>query len=344
MPPTPKLPRYVERTRAKGRDYYYLRYKGKRLTKLRGDPETPEFYEDYADWMRRLATDNKPGEVRHGSLRWLIAEYKGSPEFKALATKTQRDYGREMDRLSTIDSFPAADIRRPHIRKIRDALVGKHRAQKLFTQVCSVLFNFGISELDIEMTNPAQRMKRVGEAESYIAWSDEEMAKFEASKPPIALLTAYFIARYTGPRRSDAVSLMRSHYDGATLEIPNHKVRDDGDPIFVKVHKRLKEHLDQQPKTLYLIADEKGRPITPTRLTHAMREHLDTIGLPDRHLHGLRHAAGKALAEAGCSAHEIAAVLGHETLQMVENYTKKAAQKKMASAAITKLERNRNKT
>jgi len=42
-------------------------------------------------------------------------------------------------------------------------------------------------------------------------------------------------------------------------------------------------------------------------------------------------------------AHEIAAVLGHETRQMVENYTKKAEQKKMAGATITKLERKKNK-
>lgn len=42
--------------------------------------------------------------------------------------------------------------------------------------------------------------------------------------------------------------------------------------------------------------------------------------------------------EAGCSAHEIQSITGHRTLQMVEHYTKAARQKRLASAAITKLE------
>jgi integrase len=55
--------------------------------------------------------------------------------------------------------------------------------------------------------------------------------------------------------------------------------------------------------------------------------------------HGLRHTAGKALAEAGCTEHQIAAVLGHRTLAMVQHYTRAARQKRLSTAAIGKLER-----
>jgi integrase len=48
--------------------------------------------------------------------------------------------------------------------------------------------------------------------------------------------------------------------------------------------------------------------------------------------------AHRALAEAGCSTHEIAAITGHETLAMVELYTRGADQKRRAAAAIQKLE------
>lgn len=46
------------------------------------------------------------------------------------------------------------------------------------------------------------------------------------------------------------------------------------------------------------------------------------------------------LAEAGCTTDEIKAITGHTTSRMVEHYTKGADQKKRASAAILKLERN----
>jgi integrase len=53
--------------------------------------------------------------------------------------------------------------------------------------------------------------------------------------------------------------------------------------------------------------------------------------------HGLRKAAARRLAEAGCSANEIAAITGHVTLEEVARYTKAAEQKKLARAAIGRL-------
>jgi hypothetical protein len=42
------------------------------------------------------------------------------------------------------------------------------------------------------------------------------------------------------------------------------------------------------------------------------------------------------LAEAGCSAHEIAAITGHKTLKEVERYTKSAEQARLARQAIAR--------
>lgn len=341
MPPKPKLPPHVERNRAKGRWYYYLRFKGRRIARLPGDPESPEFFEQYAAAMRRVINEPKSTKPVEGSLHWLITEYKSAPEFLSLADKTRRSYVRELDRLEPIGMFKAIEIRRKHVKVIRDKLARTPRTRQLFGQVCSLLFNFGIRELDLEMINPAAKMRRDGEVDSFLAWSVEEMATFEKSQPPLHLMTAYMVARYTGPRRSDITCLKRPNYNGTTLAIANHKIKN---PIVVRVHQKLKSYLDALPATLSLIADVNGRPITPDRLSKDIRAHLDGIGLPHLHLHGLRHTAGRELAEAGCTPHEIASVLGHETLQMVERYTKKAGQEGMASAAILKLERNGNKT
>ena len=50
--------------------------------------------------------------------------------------------------------------------------------------------------------------------------------------------------------------------------------------------------------------------------------------------HGLRKAAGRRLAEAGCSEKEIAAFLGHESLREVQRYTKAADRKWLAGQAM----------
>jgi Phage integrase family len=59
--------------------------------------------------------------------------------------------------------------------------------------------------------------------------------------------------------------------------------------------------------------------------------------LPERcKPHGLRKAAARRLAEAGCSANEIAAITGHKTLAEVERYTRAADQVRLAHQAIRK--------
>ncbi len=52
---------------------------------------------------------------------------------------------------------------------------------------------------------------------------------------------------------------------------------------------------------------------------------------------GLRKAAARRLAEAGCSAHQIAAVTGHRTLREIERYTQAADQVIRAEAAMAKI-------
>ncbi len=52
--------------------------------------------------------------------------------------------------------------------------------------------------------------------------------------------------------------------------------------------------------------------------------------------HGLRKAAARRLAEAGCTAKQIQAITGHKTLAEVERYTRKADQVRLARKAMKK--------
>lgn len=80
-----------------------------------------------------------------------------------------------------------------------------------------------------------------------------------------------------------------------------------------------------------------GRPGTED-FNNYLAERIGQAGLPDRCVtHGLRKAAARCLAGAGCSSKEIAAITGHTTLKEIERYTKAAEQRKLAVSAMARL-------
>jgi integrase len=91
-----------------------------------------------------------------------------------------------------------------------------------------------------------------------------------------------------------------------------------------------------------IINTEYGQPFTVDGFSQWFRDAITAAGLPlDCQPHGLRKAAGRRLAEAGCTAHEIMAVLGYKTLAKAERYTREADQARLAMEAMIKLEGRR---
>ena len=87
---------------------------------------------------------------------------------------------------------------------------------------------------------------------------------------------------------------------------------------------------------------EYGKAFTPAGFSNWFSECAAKAGLPKNSSpHGLRKAAGRRLAEAGCSAMEIASITGHASLNEVERHTKSAAQGRLARAAIGALTHRR---
>jgi integrase len=90
------------------------------------------------------------------------------------------------------------------------------------------------------------------------------------------------------------------------------------------------------------LTTEFGKPFTAAGFGNWFREQCNAVGLRHCSSHGLRKAA--ALAEVGCSEHEIAAITGHLSLYEVARYTRAADQERLAEAAIEKLEGAKKRT
>jgi integrase len=125
--------------------------------------------------------------------------------------------------------------------------------------------------------------------------------------------------------------------------VPLKTKRTSGVKLWIPIHPELAEVLvacDRDGETILQTAF--GEPFTSNGFGNFMADKIARAGLPDRCVtHGLRKAAARRLAEAGCTANEIAAITGHTTRQEVSRYTKAAEQRKLALAAMRRLSARR---
>jgi integrase len=77
-----------------------------------------------------------------------------------------------------------------------------------------------------------------------------------------------------------------------------------------------------------------GKPFTPAGFGNWFRQRCNEAGLPQCSAHGLRKAAARRLAEAGCSNQQIKSITGHKTDKEVARYTAAADQVRLADQAM----------
>jgi integrase len=285
--------------------------------------------------------ERKAVERAPDSTAQLIAAYQRSPEWNGLAESTRVGYTIYLRPLFQLGHLTVQSWTRRDILTLRDAIAtarGKGAATG-FIRAASALFTWAVDREWIEHT-PVTRIKAL-EGGHLRAWTRDEADKAELLLLP-HLAKVVILARYTGQRRGDLCAMGWSAYDGATIRLVQQKT---GAPLVLPVHPTLKAHLDAWPRVaLTILTDRRERPWKPGDLSHALPPALVKIGLSDDlNVHGLRKLAAAELADAGCSVHEIASITGHQSLSMVQLYTRSADQERLASAAIIRLSRHQDK-
>jgi integrase len=183
--------------------------------------------------------------------------------------------------------------------------------------------------------------RKMPKSDGHHTWSEDEIAQFEArypigSKARLALA----LGVYTAQRRIDVTRIGRQHIRDGVLTVRPEKTKNTtGVTLAIPVHPELEKIITATPNTghLTLLVTKTGRSHSACVFSEQFRTWCDAAGLPQRCVfHGLRKAAARRLAEAGCTAHEIAALTGHASLREIERYTKAADQAKLARAAMAK--------
>lgn len=324
-----------------GKSRLYFRRAGWPRVKLEGLPGSKEFQESYSAALKMGKVEVQPGASRiiPGSIGDLLAKYYGSAEFKALEAKTQRNYKLVLDKLQPMLHLPVKQIKRKDILALRD----KDNSIALIKRV-KTLLTFAV-ERDFRDDNPADKVKPAGKRRPFRAWTDKDITKFlnhyaEDSRQNLAIT----LLLYTGARRSDIVTFGWSNISGNILSfVPkktSHTQKDNPKRLLIPVHSKLMARIRNLPKdNPTFLMTEYGKPMTEAGFTNWFSESASKAKLPaNSSPHGLRKAASRRLAEAGCSASQIAAITGHSTLKEVERYTASADQAKLARSAIRLIE------
>jgi integrase len=233
-----------------------------------------------------------------------------------------------------------ADLQPQHVRQIRNELAVKSTSTAdIGVGLISTLWNFATEQLGQHRlgADPAYSIKRVHEVKhEHEPWPQGLIERFLREARP-TLRQAVKLALYTGQRRSDLVKMTWSDFDGELIQVRQQKT---GALISIPCHQELRTELESMPHIAdTILVGERGESISSITLAGAVRGQLKKIGAAGYSIHGLRKNAAVALADAGCSTMEIAAITGHKTLAMVEHYSKKRDQRLHARSAMDKWEK-----
>ena len=333
--------RHVQRFKDRhGRTRYYYRREGWPRTAL-PDPSEPGFAAAYA---AAAGAERKPSAALAapaGTIPALVDAYLNSTDFLRNKASSQRVTRAILLRFVKITGpRKAEEMQRAHVMKIVAGMAETPAAANNMLKKVRALMGWAIAN-GWRKDDPTAKVKKFKEG-THHTWTDDELAQFEERWPLGSReRTVYALALYTGQRREDIGTRTKRHYNAkaGTVWVVQGKT---GTELEIPVHPALRAAIEAwNPRHLVLLATPDGRGTSIKALTTSMSRAIDKAGLPERCvLHGLRKAAARRLAEAGCSAHEIMAITGHRSLEEVERYCAAAAQRGLGRSAMDKLIEN----
>jgi integrase len=337
MGPRLKLPRFVHGFIDRhGRARFYFRRPAFERRPLHGAPYSPQFMADYEAAMAGQPLPVGVKRARPGTMWALALSYFASPEFRGLRQSTQRAYRGTIERVCREHGDKrAADLRREHVVRLMTARVGEPGAANALRVVLRVMMKHAV-EIGLRADDPTREVKPVRiKSDGHHSWTDDEIAQFERHHPIRSRARlALALLLYTGQRRGDVIRMGAQHIRNDALHVKQEKT---GTELIIPVHPDLAVILAAGPRDhLTFVTTRQGGPFQGSAFSRWFRQQCDRAGLPHCSAHGLRKAAARRLAEAGCTAHEIGAITGHASLSELVRYTRAADQKRLAETAMTK--------
>jgi integrase len=327
-----------------GRPRFYFRRGGKRVA-LPGSPFSAEFeaaYKALLDGSPEKPTDIGASRIIAGTVGAAVVGYLASGDFRALAASSQKKYRIVLNGLVRDHTDKRlALLQRRHVVQMLNARAATPAAARDLLRGLRLIVKYAIS-IGIRQDDPTAGVRfKMPKSDGHRTWTEDDIAAFEAAYPigtkprlSLALLLG------TALRVSDVIRVGRGHVRNGVLRIVQQKT---GMPVAIPITAALAEIINASAPAQHLtfLISDGGRSFSSGYFSKWFRDQCTAIGLSGLSAHGLRKAASRRMAEAECSANQIAAVTGHRSLREVERYTREADRERLARAAIERTERER---
>lgn len=331
------LPKWVSEYQDRhGKARYRFRRKGFEQYLFRNAPGTEGFRQEYAACVEGVvAARIEPGADRAvpGSFDDLITRYYRSPDFLDPSDRTRVVYRGVIE--GWRKKYGKAKVRDLQPRHVGDMMAERlpyRTSANMLRKRLRALMDFAIRQ-GMATTNPVVATKPYKvDSGGFHTWTEDEIAKYESrhamgSKARLAL----DLMLWTGQRGGDARVMGPQHVRNKRLEVKQEKT---GVIVSLPILPSLAASI-MAAKTgaLVFLLSEHGKPYSVKGFGNKVRQWCDEAGLPQCSAHGLRKAAARRFAEAGCSNQQIKAWTGHTTDSEVSRYTAAADQQSMADDA-----------
>jgi integrase/recombinase XerD len=329
---------------------------------------------DYHDWLAKAGValfDIGASRTKAGTLDAAIAAYRKSDAFTKGLAEASQDMRRPI-----LDNFAnkvgkdgrrygehnIATLRSRHLQAMLEGMT--HHAKKNWRKTIRHLMLFTVAS-GMRSDDPTQGMliERGRKSMGHVTWLEPQVEQYRQhhalgtmARLALELLLNIAARRYDaheiGPQH-----MIISNKDGVKKLCwrPHKTLRTTGKMLKIRVIPAFQAALDAMPKSekgvavpLAFILNEYGRPFASAgAFGNRFADWCTQAGLKpvicddgkirNYRAHGLRKAALRAGAHAGCTLHELMALSGHTSAKQLQEYLEEVEQEFMADNAMDKV-------
>lgn len=358
-----------------GRLRHQFRRAGHPKKFLPGLPGSAEFMDAYQALID--STGGAPSieigakRSKAGTLDVVIAVYIKSDEFTKGLAQASQDMRRPIfDRLRDMQGPSGqrygekqfASLQRGHIQKILEGMTPD--AQRNWRKTIRGLTAFAVAK-NMRADDPAKDVTLLKKSKSlgHMTWLEPQVEQYRKVHPlgSVARLALELLLNIAA-RRYDAHEIGPQHViisnrDGVKKLAwrPHKTLRTTGKLLKITMLPSLQAAIDAMPKPergtelpLAYLTNDYGKSFASAgAFGNKFADWCDAAGLKpvlcddgrvrNYRAHGLRKAALRALAHAGCTGVELMHVSGHSSLKQLQEYLEEVEQELMADSAMSKL-------
>lgn len=295
---------------------------------------TPEILQEQQKAKAKRYDKTKDG------FEMIIQGYSSSPEFNKLGERTKKEYRRWLNRAS--ERFGNLPLHLFESRKMRGEIIewknlweSQPRSADSAALIMSMLLGWAVENgyLQVNVAAKIKNIHNVRRADKI--WEDKHWEQIAAAKLPKHLMDCLFVAKWTGLRLGDLVSVGWEHIGPKAIVLTTHKRKGRA---VIPILPELRAWLDQMPEEEQkgtLLKNSRGYSWTESGLDSSFRKKRPK-GF-NRKIHDLRGTFCTMLIVKGLTDEQVGMIMGWTAKRIAEIRARYVDEERVITSLLDKL-------